>query len=81
MFGWIFSLLIGGIAGFLAAKLTGNDSSNILQNICLGLVGGLVGEFLGNIIGLGSTNFIGSLILATLGAILILYLYNHFIKK
>lgn len=80
MLSLIGSLIIGAVAGTLATVISGSDSSNMIKNICIGLVGGIVGNVLAGLIGLGSTNMIGSLILATLGSVVVLWAYNKFIK-
>lgn len=81
IFGLIGSIVIVAIAGTLATVLTGNDSSNMVKNIVIGLIGGILGSILGSLIGIGSKNIIGSIIIATLGSILVLWIYNKYIKK
>ncbi len=75
--GLILSLIIGGIAGWGASKVMGTAKTQPLwMDILLGLAGGLVGGFLGGLIGLGSGGIIMQLILATLGAVLILFVVS-----
>lgn len=74
--GWI---IIGGLAGWIASKITKNDASmGAIANIIAGIVGGLVGGFVFNSIGgAGVTGFnIWSLFVAIVGAVIILAIYN-----
>jgi uncharacterized membrane protein YeaQ/YmgE (transglycosylase-associated protein family) len=67
--GW---LLVGLAAGWLASTVM-RSKRGILGNLFLGIVGSLVGGFLFSLIGLGgSTNILGSILIATVGAVLIL---------
>jgi uncharacterized membrane protein YeaQ/YmgE (transglycosylase-associated protein family) len=73
-------LVIGALAGWLASMITGrNDEMGWLENIIVGIVGALVGGFLyGLLTGADFTaGFnIGTLIVATIGATLLLFVYK-----
>ncbi len=73
--GWIF---LGLIAGFLASKLVNNRGSGALLDILLGMVGAIVGGSVMNALGgVGITGFnIYSMLVATLGAVILLFLYH-----
>ncbi len=43
--GWIAAIFIGGIAGWLAEKVTGSNIG-ILANIILGIIGAGIGSFI-----------------------------------
>ena len=47
------------------------------MNVFVGIVGAYIGGFLGNIIGLAATGFIGSLIMATIGAVILLWVLGR----
>lgn len=72
----IRSLIIGGIAGWIANNIMKTDSSNVLVNVAMGLLGGLVGGIILGIIGIGSTNFIGDIIIAVIGACIAIWAYH-----
>lgn len=77
---WIF---LGLIAGALAKFIVpGNDPGGFFVTILIGVVGGLLGGFLGSFIGLGKIESfdLGGIIIATLGAIILLILYRLFRK-
>jgi uncharacterized membrane protein YeaQ/YmgE (transglycosylase-associated protein family) len=71
---WLWFLVIGGIAGWLAGKITRGSGFGILGDIIIGVIGALLGGFLFGLVGLVSYSLLGSLITATVGAILFLYL-------
>jgi len=72
--GILWSLIVGGVAGWLAGQLMKGGGYGLLVNIVLGLVGGLVGELVFSILGLDATNLIGRIICATVGAALLIVL-------
>lgn len=81
--GIISWIVLGLIAGALAKLIMpGKDGGGILITIVLGIAGAIVGGWLGAFFGLGTTGgfSFGSIITATLGALLILYVYKK-IKK
>ena len=80
IFSWIFmGLLVGALATFI---MPGEDPGGIFITILIGIAGAFVGGFIGSAIGLGEvTGFnLGSLLLATGGALLLLFVYRR-IKK
>jgi uncharacterized membrane protein YeaQ/YmgE (transglycosylase-associated protein family) len=71
VFAWI---LIGLIAGWLAAKIT-NAPRGLLRNLIVGLIGSLLGGFLFSKLGVRVVpDFWGELITATIGAVVFLAL-------
>lgn len=72
--GPIWSLIIGGIAGWLAGQLMKGSGYGLLVNIILGLVGGFVGDLVFGLVGLDATNTLGRIICATVGAVLLIVL-------
>ncbi len=77
-------LVVGLIAGILAKWIMpGKDGGGFIMTIILGIVGGLVGGFVANLLGLGTmTGFnIFSILIATAGAFLVLFLYRLYKAK
>ncbi len=72
------AIIIGGIAGALAKLIMpGDDPGGIIVTILLGIVGAFVGSFITvNLLGMGDGGFIWSIIVATLGAIILLAIYR-----
>ena len=77
--GWI---LIGLIAGALAKLIMpGRDPGGCLVTILLGIGGALLAGFIGNAVGWYSQGQAGGFIAATLGAIIILWIYRMLIRR
>ena len=72
--GIIVSCIIGIIAGFLAGKIMKGSGYGILMDLVLGLVGGLIGGFIAGSLGIGGGGIIWSIIIATLGAVLLVWI-------
>lgn len=71
--GWIAFLFIGLLAGWIAEKVM-NRSHGLLTNLIVGVIGAYLGAFLFSLLGLGAGGFWGSLIVAIIGAILLLWI-------
>ena len=71
----ILFLLIGLAAGWLAGQIMGKKRG-VLINLGIGVVGAFIGGFLFNIVGLAATGLVGSLIMATLGAVVLLWVVS-----
>ncbi len=75
--GIISWIILGGLAGWLASIVMGNDKNQgIIGNIIIGIIGGLVGGFIFSLLGgSGVTGFnIYSLLVAVVGAIVLLWI-------
>jgi uncharacterized membrane protein YeaQ/YmgE (transglycosylase-associated protein family) len=84
MLHFIAWIIISGIAGFVASKIINKSGSGLLMDIVLGVVGGFVGGFIVSLIpGLPRHHggLIAEAIVATLGALLVVFLWNNVIRK
>ncbi len=82
--GLISWIIIGALAGWIASMITGhNKRMGAFANIVVGIVGGLIGGFVVNLLGgTGVTGFnLWSLVVAVLGAVILLSLINAFSGK
>lgn len=78
-FGW---LLIGLLAGALAKFIMpGRDPGGCLVTVALGIAGALLMGFIGNALGWYTQGQAGGFIAATLGAILILFVYRLMVAR
>ena len=76
--GWI---VIGIAAGFVAEKVMKRDHG-LLTNLLVGVVGALLGGFIANNrLHLNFAGWIGSFIVASIGAILLLFLLGLMKKR
>lgn len=73
--GWI---LLGLIAGFIASKIVNKSGEGFFLDIILGIVGAIVGGFIFSAFGAsGVTGFnLYSMIVAIIGAIIVLVIYH-----
>jgi uncharacterized membrane protein YeaQ/YmgE (transglycosylase-associated protein family) len=78
--GIIGAIIIGLLAGWIAEKIM-HRSHGLLTNLIVGLVGALVGSFIAGLLGIGYQGWIGSLIISTIGAIVLLLLLGAFRKR
>ena len=71
-------IILGLIAGFIGSKIVDKQGQGLWLNIALGIVGALVGGFLFDLFGAtGVTGFnIYSMIVAVVGSIVVLLIYN-----
>jgi len=77
---WLWFILIGIAAGFLAGVVMKGRGFGILGNLVVGVIGALLGGFLLGLLGITTTGLIGNLISAFVGAVVLLFLIS-FIKK
>ncbi len=76
-------IVLGLVAGFIASKVVNNSGSGLIVDILLGVVGAIVGGSLFNAFGaVGVTGFnIYSILVATIGAILVLWIYHMLFNR
>jgi len=72
--GWIATIIIGMLAGWIAEKVTSRDHGLIL-NLVVGLIGAVIGRFLAvNLLGFTYEGWLQSLLVSTVGAIVLLFI-------
>jgi uncharacterized membrane protein YeaQ/YmgE (transglycosylase-associated protein family) len=77
--GWIlFGLVIGVIAKLL---MPGRDPGGFIVTILLGIAGAVVAGFLGRLVGWYQPGEPAGFVMATLGAILLLFLYRLTVRR
>ncbi|MCK9539013.1 GlsB/YeaQ/YmgE family stress response membrane protein [Dokdonella sp.] len=65
-------LVIGAVAGWLAGQIVKGRGFGLVGNIVVGIVGAFIAGWLLPMLNLGLTGIIGSIIYATIGAIILL---------
>lgn len=73
--GFFGMLLVGFIAGYVAEKAMNRDHG-LFTNILVGIAGSFVGGTLAGLLDFHFYGFLGNLIVATAGAILILWVFG-----
>jgi uncharacterized membrane protein YeaQ/YmgE (transglycosylase-associated protein family) len=79
--GIIAWLVLGGIAGWLASMVAGNNGSQgLVGNIIVGIIGAFIGGFVFSLLGgSGVTGFnLWSLLVSFIGATLLLFIIRGF---
>jgi uncharacterized membrane protein YeaQ/YmgE (transglycosylase-associated protein family) len=76
--GIIGAIIIGIVAGWIAEQVTGRRHG-LLTNLIVGIVGAFLGAFLAGALGIDYGGFLGTLAVATVGAILLLLILG-FVK-
>jgi uncharacterized membrane protein YeaQ/YmgE (transglycosylase-associated protein family) len=74
---WVWFLIIGVAAGWLAGKLTQGRGFGLLGDLVIGILGALVGGFIFQFLGIVSLGRIGALVTATVGAVMLLWLVRR----
>jgi uncharacterized membrane protein YeaQ/YmgE (transglycosylase-associated protein family) len=77
---WIWFILIGLLAGFLAGAVVKGHGFGLIRNLIVGVIGALLGGFIFMMLGIVATNLVGELICSFVGAVVLLLIIG-FIKK
>jgi len=72
--GLIAWIIVGLIAGWAAGKVSRGHGFGLIGDLVVGLIGALIGGLIAGVFIQGSIGFIGSIIVAFLGAIVLLAL-------
>jgi uncharacterized membrane protein YeaQ/YmgE (transglycosylase-associated protein family) len=73
---FLWWILVGLIAGWLTGKIMKGSGYGVIGDIVIGILGALVGGWLMDKFGFGAGGFIYTVIVATLGAILLTWLFR-----
>jgi Transglycosylase associated protein. len=77
--GWLWWIIIGAVAGWLAGKLMRGGGFGLLVNILVGIGGAIIGGWVFGLLGISTgSGIIGSLITALVGAVLLLWIISLF---
>ena len=66
-------LLIGLAAGWLASLITKRERKGIVSYLIIGIIGAVLGGFVFRLLHLVAYGFIGELVTATVGAVILLF--------
>ena len=70
----IWTILIGILAGWLAGQIVKGRGMGVLVDLIVGIVGAVLGGWVFALLGLGAYGLIGRLVMAVVGAVLLLLL-------
>ena len=76
-------LVLGLIAGWIGSMIVNKRGEGLLLDIVLGVVGAFVGGFLFNMFGAGGVSGLNiySMIVAVIGAVVVLFLYHALVRR
>lgn len=76
-------IILGLVAGFIASKIVNKSGDGVLLDIVLGVVGSVVGGWLFNTFGMAGVSGLNlySLLVAVLGAVVVLVLYHALVRS
>lgn len=76
----LIGLITGILAGFVASKLFDGEGKGCIVNLVLGIIGGALGGWVFSLFGLQAYSWIGELVVAVIGAMLFLLIWNKLLK-
>jgi uncharacterized membrane protein YeaQ/YmgE (transglycosylase-associated protein family) len=74
MLGLIWEIVIGILAGYLAGRIMRGRGYGVLIDLLLGIAGSILGGMIFGMLGLYSSGLVGQLVVATAGAVLLIYI-------
>jgi uncharacterized membrane protein YeaQ/YmgE (transglycosylase-associated protein family) len=75
-------LVVGLLAGFIGSAIVGGRGFGCLGNIVVGLIGAVIGGYVAGLLGItGVYHFWGSLLIACLGAVILLAILRLIMGK
>jgi uncharacterized membrane protein YeaQ/YmgE (transglycosylase-associated protein family) len=78
---WLWFILIGLAAGFLAGAVVKGSGFGLLGNLIVGVIGAVLGGFIFSLLGIGATNLLGALVCAFVGSVVLLLLIGVAMRK
>jgi uncharacterized membrane protein YeaQ/YmgE (transglycosylase-associated protein family) len=71
-------IVLGLIAGFIASKIVNKSGEGVVLDIVLGVVGAVVGGWLFSVLGMSGVSGLNiySLLVAVIGAVVVLFAYH-----
>ena len=76
----LWTIIIGILAGFIAGKIVKGHGMGALMDLLVGIVGSVLGGWIFTLLGLAAYGLIGQLVMATVGAVVLLLIVRA-IKK
>jgi uncharacterized membrane protein YeaQ/YmgE (transglycosylase-associated protein family) len=70
----LWFIVIGIVAGWLAGQFMKGGGFGLLGDLIVGVIGGILGGLLFKLLGIQTSSMLGSLITATVGAVVLIFL-------
>ena len=68
----LWTIIIGILAGFIAGKIVKGHGMGTLMDLLVGIVGSVLGGWIFTLLGLAAYGLLGRLVMATVGAVVLL---------
>lgn len=72
-----WEIVIGILAGYLAGRIMRGRGYGIVIDLLLGVAGSILGGIVFGLLGLYSSGLVGQLVIATAGAVLLIYIVRR----
>jgi uncharacterized membrane protein YeaQ/YmgE (transglycosylase-associated protein family) len=79
--GWLWWIIIGAVAGWLAGTLMRGGGFGFIVNVLVGIAGAVLGGWVFGLLGIAAGGIMGSLVTALVGAILLLWIISLFRRR
>ena len=70
----VWEIVIGILAGYLAGKIMRGRGYGVLMDLLLGILGSTLGGIIFSTVGLYPSGLVGQLVIATAGAVLLIFI-------
>ncbi len=74
-------IITGVVAGWLAGLIIKGKGFGLLGNLAVGVIGGVIGGWLGGLLGIAATSWIGNVLIAAAGGIILVLIVRMIFKK
>jgi uncharacterized membrane protein YeaQ/YmgE (transglycosylase-associated protein family) len=81
MAGLIVFILVGALAGFMASKVLNGRGMGLLWDIVVGILGAFLGGWLAGLVGIAVTNIIVEILVAFVGALILLAIFRALTRR
>lgn len=81
MEGLLYTVIVGLIAGWLAGQVMKGGGYGVLVDIILGILGGILGGWVFGLLGLHAGGLTGRIVVAFVGAVILVWLTRLMKKK
>jgi len=78
---WLYTIIVGAIAGWLAGQIMKGKGFGLLGNIIVGIIGGFLGSWLFGTLNVHiASGMLGDVITSGVGAVVLLFIVSLFKK-